>query len=100
MGDFKITALDTLVVAFLHLAMFTPNLNSPPLPSNPPLLPTYPKQTMQVEQKKHSHKKHQGNFMPNMQSIPSMPKPGSYPIHVPMHKGRARRLFYRKTHGT
>ena len=51
MGDFKITALDTLVVAFLHLAMFTPNLNSPPLPSNPPPLPTYPKPTMQVEQK-------------------------------------------------
>lgn len=37
----KYYTLNTLVVAFLHFAMFTPNLNSPPLPSNPPLLPTY-----------------------------------------------------------
>ena len=79
--------------------MFTPNLNSPPLPSNPPLLPTYPKPTMQVEQKKNSHKNHQGNFMLNMQSIPSMPKSGSYPLHVPMHKGRARRFIEKHNMG-
>ena len=42
--------------------MFTPNLNSPPLPSNPPLLTAYPKPTMQVEQKKKQPQKPPGKF--------------------------------------
>ena len=37
--------------------------------------------------------------MLNMQSIPSMPKSGSYPLHVPMHKGRARRFIEKHNMG-
>ena len=88
MGNFKTTeALKLWHSCTLHFTMFTPNFNPP----NPlPLQATYPKPTMQVEQKKRkTATKTTMGILCFMQSIPSMPKLSSYSVHVPMHKGRA-----------
>ena len=72
MGNFKTTeALYKLWYSCtLHLTMFTPNLNLPPLL---PLPATYPKPTMQVEQKKQQQQKPPWEFYASCSQFQACP---------------------------